>query len=70
MTTRMSSPINGKPKAHIGRRLHDAYQCDGDLQEESVTDSEVEICREVPGTPPDKADFFWKHQNVVVIIQT
>ena len=66
----MSSPINGKPKAHIGGRLHDAYQCDGDLQEESVTDSKVEVCREILGGPPDKADFGQEHQKVVVIIQT
>ena len=61
---------NGKTQARLAWRLQGVQQRESNLKEEAVTDREVEICREVPGTPPDKADFCRQRQDVVIIIQS
>ena len=63
-----SSPISGKVDARIARELDRTFQCESDLQEESVAYDEVETRRETSWRRPNETDFFREHQKTVVVI--
>ena len=62
------SPISGKVNARIARELDYTFQCESDLQEESVAYGEVKTRREASWGPPNETDFFREHQKTVVVI--